>query len=100
MVKSHMTNMGSNLDGSPRELKTGGEAYKAFIKSNESMSDQSSNKNSTSSNESMNSEETSTEKATPGKLAQLISHGTWHPFENTFAVARHNSLFVFTEKRN
>jgi len=26
--------------------------------------------------------------------------GTWHPKEYTFAVAKHNSLFLFTEKRN
>jgi len=25
--------------------------------------------------------------------------GTWHPKEYTFAVAKHNSLFLFTEKR-
>jgi len=25
--------------------------------------------------------------------------GTWHPFENTFAVAKYNSLFIYTEKR-
>ena len=26
--------------------------------------------------------------------------GTWHPQENTFAVAKHNSLFIYTEKRS
>jgi hypothetical protein len=31
---------------------------------------------------------------------QMISHGTWHPTENTFAVARYNSMFIFTEKRS
>ena len=25
--------------------------------------------------------------------------GAWHPTENTFAVAKHNSLFIYTEKR-
>lgn len=32
-------------------------------------------------------------------LSQRISMGTWHPRENTFAVAKHNSLFIYTEKR-
>ena len=26
--------------------------------------------------------------------------GAWHPKDNTFAVAKHNSLFVYTEKRS
>ena len=25
--------------------------------------------------------------------------GSWHPKENTFAVAKHNSLFLYTAKR-
>jgi hypothetical protein len=33
-------------------------------------------------------------------LSQRISMGTWHPKENTFAVAKHNSLFIYTEKRS
>ena len=33
-------------------------------------------------------------------LSQRISMGSWHPKENTFAVAKHNSLFLFTEKRS
>jgi len=33
-------------------------------------------------------------------LSQRISMGTWHPRENTFAVAKHNSLFIYTEKRS
>ena len=32
-------------------------------------------------------------------LSQRISMGTWHPKENTFAVAKHNSLYIYTEKR-
>lgn len=26
--------------------------------------------------------------------------GAWHPKDNTFAVAKHNSLFIYTEKRS
>lgn len=33
-------------------------------------------------------------------MSQKITLGTWHPFENTFAVARHNSLFIYTQKRS
>jgi hypothetical protein len=33
-------------------------------------------------------------------LSQRISMGSWHPKENTYAVAKHNSLFLFTEKRS
>ncbi len=33
-------------------------------------------------------------------LSQRISMASWHPKENTFAVAKHNSLFLFTEKRS
>jgi hypothetical protein len=29
-----------------------------------------------------------------------ITIGTWSPKENTFAVAKGSSLFLFTEKRN
>jgi hypothetical protein len=38
----------------------------------------------------------------PAKLemTKKISLGTWHPKENTFAVAKHNSLFLYTEKRS
>ena len=31
--------------------------------------------------------------------SQRISMGTWHPKENTFALAKHNSLFIYSEKR-
>jgi len=42
-----------------------------------------------------------TSNTTPSSdLSQRISMGTWHPKENTFAVAKHNSLFLFTEKRS
>lgn len=33
-------------------------------------------------------------------LSQRIQMGTWHPKDNTFAVAKHNSLFIYTEKRS
>ena len=33
-------------------------------------------------------------------LSQRIIMGAWHPKDNTFAVAKHNSLFVYTEKRS
>lgn len=33
-------------------------------------------------------------------MSQKISLGTWHPQANTFAVAKHNSLFLYTEKRS
>ena len=26
--------------------------------------------------------------------------GAWHPKDNTFAVAKHNSLFIYSEKRS
>ena len=29
-------------------------------------------------------------------MSQKITLGTWHPKENTFAVAKHNSLFLYT----
>ena len=32
-------------------------------------------------------------------LAKRISIGAWHPKENSFAVAKYNSLFIYTEKR-
>ena len=32
-------------------------------------------------------------------MTQRISLGAWHPRDNTVAVARHNSLFIYTEKR-
>ena len=38
---------------------------------------------------------------TPNSNLQLkISMGAWHPKDNTFAVAKHNSLFIYTEKRS
>ena len=33
-------------------------------------------------------------------MSQKISLGVWHPTENTFAVSKHNSLFIYTEKRS
>lgn len=33
-------------------------------------------------------------------MSQKIVKGTWHPSANIFAVARHNSLFIYTEKRS
>ena len=33
-------------------------------------------------------------------MSQKIMLGTWHPRANTFAVARYNSLFIYTEKRS
>jgi len=32
-------------------------------------------------------------------LSQRIIMGAWHPKDNTFAVAKHNSLFIYSEKR-
>jgi hypothetical protein len=38
---------------------------------------------------------------TPTKnLSERIQMGAWHPKDNTFAVAKHNSLFIYTEKRS
>ena len=62
------------------------------------MSDKSSN--SGSNNSSNEDKKGLNSQAALGKSAELISHGAWHPFDNTFAVARHNSLFIFTEKRS
>ena len=33
-------------------------------------------------------------------MTSKIGLGTWHPYANTFAVAKHNSLFLYTEKRS
>ena len=33
-------------------------------------------------------------------MTQKIKMGAWHPSENTFAVAKFNSLFIYTEKRS
>ena len=33
-------------------------------------------------------------------LSRRINIGCWHPRENTFAVAKYNSLFIYTEKRD
>jgi hypothetical protein len=33
-------------------------------------------------------------------MSKKITLGTWHPKENTVAVAMHNSLFIYTEKRS
>lgn len=32
-------------------------------------------------------------------MSHKIVKGTWHPSANIFAVAKHNSLFLYTEKR-
>lgn len=32
-------------------------------------------------------------------MTQKIKMGCWHPTENTFALAKYNSLFIYTEKR-
>jgi hypothetical protein len=32
-------------------------------------------------------------------MTQKIRLGVWHPNENTFAVAKYNSLFLYTEKK-
>ena len=32
-------------------------------------------------------------------MTQKIILGTWHPKQNTYAVAKHNSLFLYTEKK-
>ena len=39
------------------------------------------------------------EEAPKIDMTQKIKMGAWHPAENTFAVAKHNSLFIYTEKR-
>ena len=45
--------------------------------------------------------EVRTSNQTPSNdLSKRINIGTWHPRENTFAVARYNSLFIYTEKRD
>lgn len=33
------------------------------------------------------------------EMNQKIKMGTWHPLENTFALAKYNSLYIYTEKR-
>ena len=33
-------------------------------------------------------------------MTQKITLGVWHPSENTFAVSKHNSLFLYTQKRH
>jgi len=33
-------------------------------------------------------------------MTQKISLGAWHPRENIVAVAKHNSLFIYSEKRS
>ena len=42
-----------------------------------------------------------TKEVEPQKIdmTQKIKMGTWHPCENTFALAKYNSLFIYTEKR-
>lgn len=34
------------------------------------------------------------------EISERIQVSTWHPKENTFAVARSSSLFLYTEKRS
>lgn len=45
-------------------------------------------------NETQGSEQSKLETGAKLKM------GAWHPRENTFAVAKHNSLFIYTEKRH
>jgi len=33
------------------------------------------------------------------QMASKLKLGAWHPTENTFAVGKYNSLFIYTEKR-
>lgn len=33
-------------------------------------------------------------------MKRKIQLCAWHPKENTFAVARHNLLFIYSERRN
>jgi len=33
-------------------------------------------------------------------MAAKLKMGAWHPRENTFAVGKYNSLFIYTEKRH
>lgn len=42
---------------------------------------------------------TQKEDASKIDMNQKIKMGAWHPTENTFAVAKYNSLFIYTEKR-
>ena len=42
----------------------------------------------------------SSNQAPSNDLSQRITMGAWHPKENTFAVAKHNSMFIYTEKRS
>ena len=42
----------------------------------------------------------SKEEAAKTDLTHKIKMGSWHPTENTFAVAKHNSLFIYTQKRS
>jgi len=39
------------------------------------------------------------EEPTKIDMTQKIKMGAWHPTENTFAVAKYNSLFIYTKKR-
>lgn len=39
-------------------------------------------------------------KASKNDFGGRISMGTWHPKEQTFAVAKYNSLFIYSEKRS
>jgi hypothetical protein len=33
------------------------------------------------------------------QMSSKLKMGAWHPYENTFAVGKYNSLFIYTEKR-
>ena len=46
-----------------------------------------------------NLEDRSSNQVPSADMSYRISMGTWHPKENTFAVARYNSMFLYTEKR-
>jgi hypothetical protein len=40
------------------------------------------------------------EEPTKIDMTQKIKIGAWHPKENTFTVAKNNSLFIYTKKRS
>ena len=33
-------------------------------------------------------------------MGSKLKMGAWHPRDNTFAVGKYNSLFIYTEKRH
>lgn len=56
--------------------------------------------NKSSSNEGTHNGEFISNQVPSSEVSYRITMGTWHPKENTFAVARHNSLFLYSEKRS